>query len=398
MNRRAIYLDHNATTPLDGTALNAMLPYLTQEWGNPSSAHDWGVQARYGVEKARRQVAELAGVPETQLIFTSGGTEANNTILRSVAMRHAGQGCHLISSSIEHPSVRRCLEQLIKEGLAEVTFLDPDHTGVVDPDAYREAARPVTRLFSLMYANNETGAIQPVTELCQVAQELGIPVFCDAVQALGKIPLQIAAIGLDYVSFSAHKLYGPKGIGGFYARDLDLVHPLFQGGGQEMNLRAGTENVAGIVGFGAVADLSMNLLDSEGVALVSLKKELESLLINRIPGVHVMACEAERLPGTLCVCFEGVYGTYVVLDLAQEGIAVSSGSACSAKKSEPSYVLLAMGMEPSLAQGAVRFSLGRSTTREQIRITVETTARVVAKQRAHPPRSDDKIDLQSICD
>ncbi len=398
MTRRAIYLDHNATTPLDGSALNAMLPYLTHEWGNPSSVHDWGVQSRYGVEKARLQVAQLAGVPENNLVFTSGGTEANNTILRSIALRFTGQGCHFISSSIEHPSVKRCLEQLIKEGLAEVSFLDPDRTGVVDPDAYREAVRPSTRLFCLMYANNETGAIQPVSEVWQVGREYDVPVFCDAVQALGKLPLKIASLGLEFMSFSAHKLYGPKGIGAIYAKDLSHLCPLFHGGGQEMNLRAGTENVAAIVGFGASAELAGRLLDSEGQFLRSLRDELETLLISRIPGVHVMTREVERLPGTLCVCFEGVFGTYVVLDLAEEGIAVSSGSACSANKAEPSHVLLAMGVEPQLAQGAVRFSLGRSTTPEQIRAAVEVIARVVAKQRMHPPRSGEMIDLRSICD
>jgi cysteine desulfurase len=398
MSRHTAYLDHNATTPLDENVLKAMLPYLTNEWGNPSSVHEWGQQARYGLEKARLQVAVLAGAPEEGLIFTSGGTEANNTLLRSVAMRHAGEGCHIVSSSIEHPSIRRCLEQLTLEGLAEVTYLDPDPSGVVDPDAYREATVPTTRLFTLMYANNETGAIQPVEELCRIGQELGVPVHTDAIQALGKIPLNLIGAGLSFASFSAHKLYGPKGIGAFYARDISQVSPLLQGGGQEMNLRAGTENVPGIVGFGAAAVESAKILSSEMTALAILREELEDLLVERILGTHILSREADRLPGTLCVCFEGVYGTYVVLDLAEEGIAVSSGSACSANQSEPSYVLLAMGIEPALAQGAVRFSLGRLTTREQIQMTAEVAARVIVKQRANPPRFDATMNSFLACD
>ncbi len=375
-----------------------MIPSLTCEWGNPSSVHAWGQEARYGVEKARLQVATLAGVPEANLVFTSGGTEANNIIFWSVAHRSAGKGCHILSSSIEHPSVKRCLEFLSREGLAEVTYLDPDGTGVVDSEAFRKAVRPDTRLFTLMYANNETGAIQPIEELCGIGGQLGIPVFTDAVQAFGKIPVNIASMGLDYASFSAHKLYGPKGIGAFYARDLSQVRPLFQGGGQEMNLRAGTENVAGIVGFGAAVDVSAKMLLTEGSFLKTLRDELQELLVNRIHGTHIVAGEANRLPGTLCVCFEGVYGSYVVLDLAEEGIAVSSGSACSVNKSVPSHVLLAMGIDPQLAQGAVRYSLGRSTTREQIHQAVDSTVRVVAAQRAHPPLNGQGLSLLSSCD
>ncbi len=395
---RAAYLDHNATTPLDEAVLQAMLPHLTGEWGNPSSVHEWGKQARYGVEKARLQAATLAGVPESCVIFTSGGTEANNTILRSVTRRHAGAGCHIAVSSIEHPSVLRCLEQLTQEGLTEVTYLDPDETGVVDPDAFREAARPTTRLFSLMSANNETGALQPIAELCRIGHELGISVHSDAIQAFGKVPLDIEALGLDYATFSAHKIYGPKGAGAFYVRDPGLLCPLLHGGGQEMNLRAGTENVAGIVGFGAAAEQSRERLDTEAASLQSLRDELESLLTHQIPDTHIIASEANRLPGTLCAAFEGIQATYVVLGLAEEGIAVSSGSACSVNKSEPSYVLLAMGIEPELARGAVRYSLGRSTTRDQIQLAARMTACVVSRQRTHPPHLEAGMDLHSLCE
>lgn len=392
------YFDHNATTPLDPRVLDEMLPYFKEQWGNPSSVHEWGQEARYGVEKARARLAKLVGASEDNLVFTSGGTEANNTVLLSVARKFAGQGCHMVTSSIEHPAIYRCLARLESEGLVETTYLDPDPSGAVDPRAFEEAIGPNTRLFSLMYANNETGAVQPVKEVARIAAKHGILMHTDTIQALGKVPFDLGEMGLDFASFSAHKLYGPKGIGALYFRDRERVVPLLSGGGQEMKLRSGTENVAGIVGFGAAAELSRIELEAERARLMDLRARLEARLKREIEGVYVCAAEAERLPGTLCACFEGVFGTYVVLDLAEEGVAVSSGSACSANKSEPSHVLLAMGMEPDLAQGAVRFSLGRRTTAEQVDLVADATARVVAKQRAHPPQLDEELDLLSICD
>ncbi len=392
------YFDHNATTPLDPRVLDEMLPYFKDQWGNPSSVHAWGQEARYGVEKARVRLAQLVGVSEENLIFTSGGTEANNTALLSVARRFVGQGCHIVTSSIEHPAIYRCLARLEAEGLVETTYLDPDPSGAVDPRAFADAIGPNTRLFSLMYANNETGAIQPVEEVARIAAERGILMHTDTIQALGKVPIDLGSINLDFASFSAHKLYGPKGTGALFFRDREQVVPLLAGGGQEMKLRPGTENVAGIVGLGAAAELSRLELETESARLADLRGRLQARLEGEVGGVVPCAAEAARLPGTLCVCFEGVYGTYVVLDLAEEGIAVSSGSACSSNKSEPSHVLLAMGIEPDLAQGAVRFSLGRLTTSEQVDLVAETTARIVSKQRAHPPQMEEALDLLSICD
>lgn len=397
MNKK-VYLDHNATTPVDPAVLEAMLPYLTEQFGNPSSVHGWGSEARYGVEKARMRMASLIGASEDNIVFTSCGTESNNTILYSLARKFDGQGCHVISSSIEHPAVYRCLDTLAGRGLIAVTYVDPDPSGAVDPEKFEAAIRPDTRLFSLMYANNEMGAIQPVAELCRLARKHGILTHTDAIQAVGKTPLDVADLDLDFATFSGHKIYAPKGIGAYYAKDKSLLAPLLQGGGQEMKLRPGTESVPLIVGMGAAAELCEKYLDSESSRLVAMRARFEETLLREVPGTLVCAGEANRLAGTSCVCFEGVFGTYVVLDLAEEGIAVSSGSACSANKSEPSHVLLAMGIAPETAQGAVRFTFGRANSPDQIDFVVEKVAAIVERQRARPPQLEMDIDVLSICD
>jgi cysteine desulfurase len=396
--KKEIYLDHNATTPIDPEVVDAMLPYLRECFGNASSVHGWGQEARYGVEKARLQLAALVSCPEENLVFTSCGTESNNTVLRSVARRFQGEGCHIVSSSIEHPAVYRCLEAMKTEGLADYTLVDPEPCGSLDPQAVAAALRPETRLVSLMLANNEMGAIQPVAEVVDLAHSRNIEVHSDTVQALGKVPLDLTNVGLDYATFSAHKIYGPKGIGGIYARDRSKLTPLLQGGGQEGKLRPGTESVPMIVAFGAAADLCRRNLEKESAALSSMRNRLQYSLQAEIPSVSVCAEDTDRLPGTLCVCFTGIYGTYAVLELAEEGIAVSSGSACSANKSEPSHVLLAMGIDPEVAQGAVRFSLGRANRPEQIPTVVEKTKRIVERLRSHPPQQEQEFDLLSICD
>lgn len=393
------YFDHNATTPVDPRVVDAMIPFLREHWGNASSVHEWGKEARYGVEKARRQVALLAGVPEENLFFNSGGTEANNTVLTSVARRFRDVGCHIITTSIEHPAVYRCIQTLAREFGVTATYLDPGGSGVLDVDAVADAFTPETRLVTVMYANNETGAIQPVPEIVRVAHPKGILVHSDTIQALGKIPLDLSGIDIDFASFSAHKLYGPKGVGALYAKDPGILVPLLQGGGQEMKMRPGTENVASIVGFGCAAELCGVGLEEEIDRIRGMRDRLEGEIRNRLSGVVGCAVESSRLPGTACLCFEGVYGTYVVLDLAEVGIAVSSGSACSANKSEPSHVLLAMGMDEELAQGAVRFSLGRRSTEEEVGVVLEETVRIIEKQRANPPHlQTEELDLLSICD
>ncbi len=397
MSKR-VYMDHNATTPVDPEVLEAMLPYLTDCYGNASSVHEWGIEARYGVEKARVQLGQLLGVPEETLTFTSCGSESNNTILRSVAHQHSSEGCHIVTSSIEHPCIYRCLEDLESSGSVAVTWIDPEEHGVIDPDKIGKAIRPDTRLVSVMLANNETGVVQPIREIADVAHAKGVGVHSDTVQALGKIPIHLGDLDLDFATFSAHKVYGPKGIGAFYAKDPTSIVPMIRGGGQENRLRAGTESVPFIVAFGAAAEKAFRVQNEEAGVLDKLRNELQSRLIEGIPEAVVCGQAAERLPGTLCICFPGVLGTYLVLDLAEEGIAVSSGSACSANQSKPSHVLVAMGIAPEVAQGAVRFSLGRANSTDQIDELVTTTVNLVKQQRDHPPGKDEELDLLSLCD
>jgi len=396
--KKIAYMDHNATTPLDERVLEAMMPYLTDQYGNASSVHGWGQETRYGVEKGRLQVATLAGASEDNLVFTGGGTEALNTVLESVVRRNGPGNCRVVTSAIEHPAVDKYLKRLQADGKAKVTFINPKSNGVVSPTDFEDAIGDETTLVALMYVNNETGALQPVAEVCEITHKRGALMLTDTVQALGKVPLNVATLGVDYACFAAHKLYGPKGIGAIYFRDRSTIEPLFQGGGQEMKVRPGTENVASIAGFGKAAELSGTLMEEEADRLAGWRDNLQERLVKDIGGVHVCAGDVERLPGTLCVCFEGIMGTYFVLDMAEEGVACSSGSACAANKSEPSYVLLAMGMEPELAGGAVRFSLGRATREEHIDIVANTAAKVVENLRKNPPRAEDELDLRSICD
>ncbi|MCA9415362.1 MAG: cysteine desulfurase [Candidatus Omnitrophica bacterium] len=395
---KKVYMDHNATTPVDPEVLEAMLPYLKDCYGNASSVHEWGKEARYGVEKARMQLGELLGVSESTLTFTSCGSESNNTILRSVASRFAGQGCHIIASAIEHPCIYRCLEDLENQAEVEVSWIEPDGNGVIHPDRIAEEIRMDTRLVSIMLANNETGVIQPIQKIAQMAHEKGIKVHSDTVQGVGKIPVDLEELGVDFATFSAHKLYGPKGIGAFYARDRSWITPMILGGGQENRLRAGTESVPMIVAFGAAAEKSKRVQQEEAELLVAMRDDLEKRLLESIPEALVCGKEAARLPGTLCVCFPGIMGTYLVLDMAEEGIAISSGSACSANQSKPSHVLIAMGIDSELARGAVRLSLGRANSPEQIEEVANTALRLIQNQKEHPPEEETELDLLSLCD
>ena len=396
--KQKVYMDHNATTPVDPEVLDAMLPYLKDRFGNASSVHGWGIEARYGVEKARMQLGQLLGVPEASLTFTSCGSESNNTILRSVAKRFSGQGCHIITSSIEHPCIYRCLEDLQAETEVEVSWVDPDENGMVQPDRIAEEVRLDTRLISVMLANNETGVVQPLKEISAIAHSKGIKVHSDTVQALGKMPINLEELCLDFATFSAHKLYGPKGIGAFYARDAGWITPMIRGGAQENRLRAGTESVPMIVAFGAAAEKANRVQTEEGARLGGMRDDLEARLLGGIPNALACGKEASRLPGTLCICFPDIMGTYLVLDLAEEGVAISSGSACSANQSKPSHVLIAMGIDPELAQGAVRFSLGRANSPEQIEEVANSALNLIQKQKENPPEEEEELDLLSLCD
>jgi cysteine desulfurase len=381
MNRQ-VYLDHNASTPVHPEVVEAMLPYFSERFGNPSSVHGFGREAREGLETAREQVAHFLRVGKEEVVFTSGGTESDNMAVKGVALAR-GRG-HIITSRIEHHAVLRAVETLETQGFA-ATYLDVDGYGMVDPDALRRAIRPDTILISLMHANSEIGTIQPARQLGAVARERGIPFHMDAVQTFGKVPIDLDAFNIDMLSFSSHKIYGPKGVAGLYIRKGTKMVSLQHGGEHERRRRAGTENVAGIVGFGKAVEIRGRDMAEEGQRLTGLRDRLWEGLKARVPEVRLNGHPTERVPGTCNVCFRHVESESIVLGLDLKGIGVSAGSACTSGNVEPSYVLVAMGVPVEWAMGAVRHSLGRSTTAQDIDYVLDSTEPLVAKLRSAMP-------------
>lgn len=354
----AVYLDNNATTFLDPQVVEAMLPYLTELHGNPSSVHRFGRASRTAVDQAREQVAALVGAHPSQVIFTGGGTEANNLALKGVAaMITPGR---LAVSAIEHASLMGPAGALARKGWGLDT-IGVAENGCVNGDTVREVLGPSTRLVSVMAANNETGAIQDIAAVSGLAREAGALVHTDAVQAAGKVAVDFAASGAHLMSLSAHKLYGPKGVGALVVDKAVELEPLLHGGGQERGLRGGTENVAGLVGFGAAAMLALEKMKARSQRLQDLRMRMEAGL-RRIPGLVIFAEESPRLPNTVQFGLMGIDGETLVLELDRLGFAVSSGSACASGSTEPSHVLVAMGVKRDLARGAVRVSLGKDNT------------------------------------
>ena len=381
MNRQ-VYLDHNASTPVHPEVVEAMLPYFSERFGNPSSVHGFGREAREGLETAREQVAHFLRVGKDEVVFTSGGTESDNMAVKGVAM--ARRRGHIITSKIEHHAVLRAVETLETQGFA-ATYLDVDGYGMVDPDALRRAIRPDTILISIMHANSEIGTIQPARQLGAIAREHGIPFHMDAVQTFGKAPIDLDAFNIDMLSFSGHKIYGPKGVAGLYIRKGTKMVSIQHGGEHERRRRAGTENVAGIVGFGKAIEIRGRDMVEEGRRLTELRERLWEGLSRRIPEVRLNGHPTERVPGTCNVCFRHVESESIVLGLDLKGIGVSAGSACTSGNVEPSYVLVAMGVPVEWAMGAVRHSLGRSTTAQDIDYVVDSTEPLVAKLRSAMP-------------
>jgi cysteine desulfurase len=381
MNRQ-VYLDHNASTPVHPEVVEAMLPYFSERFGNPSSVHGFGREAREGLETAREQVAHFLRVGKEEVVFTSGGTESDNMAVKGVALAR-GRG-HIITSRIEHHAVLRAVETLETQGFA-ATYLDVDGYGMVDPDALRRAIRPETILISLMHANSEIGTIQPARQLGAIARERGIPFHMDAVQTFGKVPIDLDAFNIDMLSFSSHKIYGPKGVAGLYIRKGTKMVSLQHGGEHERRRRAGTENVAGIVGFGKAVEIRGRDMAEEGQRLTGLRDRLWEGLKARVPEVRLNGHPTERVPGTCNVCFRHVESESIVLGLDLKGIGVSAGSACTSGNVEPSYVLVAMGVPVEWAMGAVRHSLGRSTTAQDIDYVLDSTEPLVAKLRSAMP-------------
>lgn len=387
---KRIYLDHNATTPVHPEALKAMLPFYEDEFGNASSLHSFGRKAREAVEEAREKVARLAGQCEpVDIVFTGGGTESDNFAIKGAAHALKGKGRHIVTSQIEHLAVLSPCEFLAKNGY-EVTYVSVDEYGLVDLGALKEAVRDDTILISVMFANNETGTIQPIEEIAKIAHERGILFHTDAVQAVGKLPVDVEKMGIDSMSMSAHKIYGPKGVGALYMNKRAKVTPFIQGGHHERNRRAGTENVPGIVGFGKACELAQGEMESENERLTALRDRLWSGISKNVKDVKLNGHPTERLPNTLNVSFKYVEGESVLLNLDLKGIAASSGSACTSGSLEPSHVLKAMGVDAAVAQGSVRFSLGRANTEADIDRVIKEIPPIIKKLRDMSPLYDVK--------
>jgi cysteine desulfurase len=378
---KRIYMDHNATTPLREEVLEAMLPYLREEFGNASSLHFFGMRARRAIESAREQVAAALGAQPREIVFTGCGTESDNQAIKGVAFANRSRGDHIVTSRIEHKAVLQTCQYLEKQGL-RVTYLPVDQYGVVNPNDVAQAITDRTVLVSVMFANNEVGTIQPVAEIAQVCRERDVYFHTDAVQAVGKLPIDVNKLGVDMLSLSAHKFYGPKGVGALYVRKGVKVDPLLHGGHQEQGRRAATENVAGIVGLGKAIELRLGEMAAEAERLATLREQLYAGLTAHIDHVYLNGHPTERLPGTLSLCFDYVEGEAIIMGLDLSGVAVSSGSACTSASLEPSHVLLAMGVRPAVAQGSIRFSLGRGNTAADVDTVLETLPPIVERLRA----------------
>ncbi len=376
-----IYLDYNSTTPVDEAVIEAMRASLAGNYGNPSSVHSFGQKARTAIDNAREQVAALLGAKPNEIYFTSGGTEADNLALKGAAMAGRKKGNHIITSRIEHHAILESGHYLEKNGF-EVTYLDCDGEGMIAVDDLRRAIKPSTVVVSIMTANNEIGTIQPIREMAGVCREAGVPFHTDAVQAVGKIPVKVDDLGVEMLSLSAHKFYGPKGIGALYVRSKTSLTPLLHGGSHERRLRAGTENTASIVGLAKALEIADNKLAGEHRRLTELGGYFREQIQAKIKDVYLNGPLEKRVPSTVNLSFKGVEGEAIILSLDMKGIAVSSGSACTSGSLQISHVLEAMKIDPELAQGSIRFSLGRYTTREQIDYTISVLPEIIERLRA----------------
>jgi cysteine desulfurase len=381
MSRR-VYLDHNASTPVHPEVLAEMLPYFSEIYGNPSSIHGFGREAREGLDRARERVAKFLKVGSQEIVFTSGGTESDNFAVKGLALAK-GKG-HFITSQVEHHAVLRACQALEAQGFG-LTCVGVDEHGMVDPDEVRRAIRPDTLAISIMHANSEVGTLQPIEAIGRIAREHGVPFHVDAVQTFGKLPFDVDALGIDMLSFSAHKIYGPKGAAGLYIRKGTKMVAVQHGGEHERRRRAGTENVAGIVGLGKAVEVRARDMGSEAERLTALRDRLWNGIRERVPDVRLSGHPVQRLPGTASLLFRHVESESIVLGLDLKGIGVSAGSACTSGNVEPSHVLVAMGVALDWAMGAVRCSLGRSTSADDIDYVIECVGPLVRKLRQAMP-------------
>ncbi|MBU1027007.1 MAG: cysteine desulfurase NifS [Candidatus Margulisbacteria bacterium] len=380
---KRIYLDYAATTPTHPEVVAAMQPYFSEKFGNPSSLHAFGQEARSAVEQAREQVAKLINARPEEIVFTSSGTEANNFVLHGISFANKDKGNHIITSQIEHHAILEPCHFLEKQGF-NATYLPVDKYGLVNPKDVEKALTDKTILVSIMHANNEIGTIQPIEEISEIIREKTY-FHTDAVQTVGSIPVDVNKLGVDLLSLSGHKLYGPKGVGALYIKKGTRMESFIKGGGQERNRRASTENVPGIVGLGKAAELARKELNSRQKHLTELRDKLIKGVKNKIPEVVLNGHPELRLPKNVNLSVKYVEGESMLLNLDLEGVAASTGSACSSGSTEPSHVLKAIGLAPDLAQGSIRFSLGRLTTEDDINYVLDVFVKIVDKLRKMSP-------------
>ena len=398
---RLVYMDNHATTPVDPRVLEAMLPYFTERFGNAASRnHSFGWAAEAAVDRAREQVAALINAKPKEIIFTSGATESDNLALKGVVEFYKEKGNHIITVATEHKASLDTCKTLERKGLATVTYLPIDETGLIDPEDVRKAITDKTILISIMQANNEIGTVQPLAEIGKIAKEKGVLFHSDATQGVGKLPVDVEAMGIDLMSFSAHKIYGPKGVGGLYVRARNprvRLAPQMDGGGHERGMRSGTLNVTGIVGLGKACELAGELLESETEHLLNLRDTLRERITSQLDEVYLNGHPTRRLPGNLNLSFAFVEGESLLMGL--KDIAVSSGSACTSATLEPSYVLRALGVGDDLAHTSIRFGLGRFNTMDEVEYVAERVVREVTRLRAMSPlyeMAKEGIDLKNF--
>ncbi|WP_088226229.1 cysteine desulfurase NifS [Desulfosporosinus sp. FKB] len=388
---RRVYLDHSATTPVDPEVAALMMTYYTEKYGNPSSVHSFGREAKQALEEARRQVAELIGAEPSEVTFTSGGTEADNLAILGTAEALSKKGKHIITSAVEHHAVLETCEYLEKNGF-DLTVVPVDEEGIVSVESVKKAIRPDTILITMMHANNEVGAIQPVAEIGKLAKEHGIVFHVDAVQSFGKIPIDVKAMAIDLLTISSHKIYGPKGVGALYIRKGVRVAPRIYGGGQEKKRRSGTENTPGIIGFGKACELASQRMAEDAQHLSKLRDKLMNGIVETIDYVKINGPLGDkRLPNNVNVSIQFVEGESLLLSLDMLGIAASSGSACTSGSLDPSHVLLAMGLVHEIAHGSLRFTLGRQNTEEDIDYVLEQLPKIVERLRMMSPLYDQAV-------
>jgi cysteine desulfurase len=381
---RRIYLDHNATTPVHPEVFEAMLPYYKDKFGNASSIHSFGREAKVALEESREKVAKFINASPQEIYFTCGGTESDNLAIKGIAFANRKKGKHIITSKIEHHAVLESCKFLEKEGF-EITYLPVDKYGFVDPDELKKAIRKDTVLVSIMHVNNEVGTIQPLEELCKITKEKGAYFHTDAVQSVGKMPVDVQKLNVDMLSMSGHKIYGPKGVGAIYIRKGTRITSWSHGGSHERSRRAGTENVPGIVGLAKTVEIAQRDMEQQSQQMKNLTEAFYQKVTHAIPDVILNGHLEKRIPNTLNLSFKAVEGESVILSLDLKGVAVASGSACTSGTLEPSHVLSAMGISPEIAQGAIRFSFGRENTMEDVEYVVGVLPEIVSRLRAMSP-------------